>query len=301
MSGCSTPKIGVLDSGIGGLSVLREIHRLLPDSPTIYVADQAHLPYGPRPLAEIHAYVETITRFLRAEGAAVVVLACHAASAASLSRLRQTTPTLPFVGIEPAVKPAVRATQSGVVGVLTTQATADGPLYQRVLAAFAGERRVLTQIAPELVTLAESDVPHAEALAIVRGCMAPLLAGGADQIVLACTHFPFLAPLIQEVAGDAVALVDPGPAVARQVQRVLEGAESTGVKGRTALLEAPYEIPPATGDDSRHTYYTTGDAGAFRVALRRLLAVDGRVRSLVWEGAYRPDAAWSLSLTAAAG
>ncbi len=306
MSGCSAPKIGVLDSGIGGLSVLREIHRLLPEYPTLYVADQRHLPYGPRPLAEIHAYVDGITRFLRAEGAAVVVLACHAASAASLYPLRQTYPDFPFVGIEPAVKPAVSATRSGVVGVLTTQATADGPLYRRVLTEFAGQTRVLTRIAPELVTLAESeDVPEADALDIVRRYVAPLLAAGVDQIVLACTHFPFLAPLIQTVAGPHVALVDPGPAVARQVSRVLgEGGPLTPGPSPTqagrgeseafdslvhpAFLEANPESQQTASAQAMHTYYTTADAEGFRAALRRLLGVDEDVQELKWNKDLSP-------------
>ena len=124
---CSTP-------GVGGLSVLREIHRLLPEIPTLYYADQAHIPYGPRSADEIREYVKAITEFLIGQGAGVIVIACHAASAASLQPLRQQYPDVPFVGMEPAVKPAAEATRSGVVGVLTTQATADGALYRRVLA-----------------------------------------------------------------------------------------------------------------------------------------------------------------------
>lgn len=273
MSGFSSAKIGVLDSGIGGLSVLREIHRLLPNHPTLYVADQSHLPYGPRPHDQIHSYVDSITRFLHEEGASVVVLACHAASAASLQRLRQSYPDQAFVGIEPAVKPAAQATRSGVVGVLTTQATADGELYRSVVDRFAGDVRVLTRVSPELVTLAEADdVSDAEAVRIVRGCVQPLLDAGADEIVLACTHFPFLAPWVRAIAGADVALVDPGPAVARQVQRVL---------GVTADAESVLT--------TAHSYYTTGDADGFRVALKRLLEIDGDVRALGWEERYLPN------------
>lgn len=279
MSGCSKAKIGVLDSGIGGLSVLREIHRRLPDQPTVYVGDQLHLPYGPRPLAEIHSYVDGITRFLRAQGVAVVVLACHAASAASLYRLRDAYPDMPFVGIEPAVKPAVEATHSGIVGVLTTQATADGALYRRVVARFAGSARILTQVAPSLVTLAERpNTPDDVARDIVRDSVQPLLDAGADQIVLACTHFPFIAHWIEQIAGPTVTLVDPGPAVARQVERVLPAAVT-------------FETSPVA-----HRYYTSGDPQAMRDALRRLLATDAPVRRLRWSG--DADSAASTVLTA---
>jgi glutamate racemase len=132
-----SPKIGVFDSGLGGLSVLREIHRLLPNHPTLYFADQGHMPYGPRDPAEIHTFSRGITQFLLDRDAAVIVIACHSASANSLEKLRVEFPQVPFVGVEPAIKPAASASKSGVVGVLTTKATAEGPLYHRVLERFA--------------------------------------------------------------------------------------------------------------------------------------------------------------------
>ena len=194
MDGLPT-KIGVLDSGIGGLSVLREIHRLLPHHPTIYVADQFHLPYGSRPTPEVRAFVFSIVDFLIVQGAAVIVLACNTASAAALLPLRQAFPHIPFVGMEPAVKPAAEATQSGVIGVLSTDTTANGSLYHRVLDQYARDVRVITQVAPGLVTVAElntQDTP--EGRAIIESYIQPLLEAGADHIVLACTHFPFLFP-----------------------------------------------------------------------------------------------------------
>lgn len=216
------PKIGVLDSGVGGLSVLREIHRILPQHSTIYYADQAHVPYGTRPHVEIDSFVDSITRFLIGQGADVIVLACHAASAASLRLLRERYPHVPFVGLEPAIKPAVLNTQSGVVGVLTTQATADGALYQRLLNRYGRMARVITRPAPELVTLVEAGtIAGSAAHSAVSQYLEPLLQAGADQIVLACTHFPFLADVIRDVAGSTALPVDPGAAVARQVRRVL--------------------------------------------------------------------------------
>lgn len=238
------PKIGVLDSGVGGLSVLREIHRILPQHSTIYYADQAHVPYGTRPHAEIDCFVDSITRFLLGQGVDVVVLACHAASAASLQILRGRYPQVPFVGLEPAIKPAVLNTRSGVVGVLTTQATADGALYRRLLQRYGGTAQIITQAAPELVTLVESGQTTGAAIRpVVAYYVEPLLRAGVDQIVLACTHFPFLAEVIRDVAGDTALLVDPGAAVARQVQRVLPDSADAQ--------------PPS------HRYLTSADADTF--------------------------------------
>ncbi len=255
-------RIGVFDSGLGGLSVLREIHRLLPTCSTIYVADQAHLPYGPRLAAEIDSYVDAITRYLLDHGAQVIVLACHSASAASLYNLRERYPDVPFVGIEPAVKPAAEATRSGIIGVLTTQATADGPLYRRVLEQFAADVRVLTRVSPDLVALVESGEQDTDrGRAIVRRAVTPLLDAGADQIVLACTHFPFLADSIGELSGPRVRLIDPGPAVAQQTAR---------------LWQAECAAPPA------HDYLTSGDPSTFAAMLRRLTGVNAAATQAEW-------------------
>jgi glutamate racemase len=259
-------KIGVLDSGVGGLSVLREIHRLLPDHPTLYFADQVHLPYGPRPAPEIRSFVESITRFLLGQGAGIIVIACNAASAASLNDLRAQFPHIPFVGMEPAVKPAAAATQTGVIGVLTTQATADGPLYTNVLERYALNIRVITQVAPELVQIVEADSQHTpESRAIIRHYVQPLLNAGADQIALACTHFPFLIDTLRQLTGPDIGLIDPGPAIAQQVVRVLP--------------------EPIVAWAEPHTYFTSGPAGPFQGLLQKLINVEtpsiGRVDLLV--------------------
>ncbi len=243
------PKIGVIDSGVGGLSVLRQIHQRLPGCATLYYADQGHVPYGPRPHVQIDHFIDDITRFLWSCGADVIVLACHAASAASLHALRQRYPHKIFVGVEPAVKPAVTNTQSGIIGVLTTQATADGLLYRRVLQRFARDVQVITQIAPELVLLVEQGkADSTAAFRMTEHYLQPMLTAGADQIVLACTHFPFLAAHILAIAGDRAALVDPGPAVARQVMRVLPPSD---------LSSSALSQPPT------HQYFTSGDCQAF--------------------------------------
>ena len=253
------PLIGVLDSGVGGLSVLAEIQRRLPTIPTLYYADQGHLPYGPRPPDEIRQFVEQIAVFLIEQGAAVIVLACHAASAASLTDLRRRYPYIPFVGIEPAVKPAAEATRSGVIGVLTTQATADGALYHRVVARYAAHIRVMTQVAPELVTMVEQGTQnHPASDAILHAYVDPLIAAGADQIVLACTHFPFLKDNLRKIT--SVPLVDPSAPVARQVARVLP----------TSRGSAP----------AANRYFTSGSPAQFQMMLKRLIGVDAEVETV---------------------
>jgi glutamate racemase len=251
----------VLDSGVGGLSVLREIHHSLPDAPTIYVGDQFHLPYGPRPTEEICAFVDSIVRFLIEQSVSLVVIACNTASAASLYHLRETYPDIPFVGMEPAVKPAAERTRTGVVGVLTTRTTAHGALYQNVLERFARDVRVITQVAPDLVRIVEEGSARTnESQRIIRAYLQPMLAEGADEIVLACTHFPFLAEIIQEIAGPDVHLIDPAPAVARQVARLWTGSATAPLR----------------------RYYTTGDPERFQTMLRTLTGSIKPVKALQW-------------------
>ncbi len=219
--------IGLLDSGVGGLSVLREVRRLLPFERLCYVADQAHLPYGTRSASELQQLVERIVRFLVAQDCKAIVLACNAANTAALHYLRAQFPDLPIIGMEPAVKPAAERTRTGSIGVLTTQTTAQGALYANVLTRFADGVRVITQICPQLVWLVEQGAPEDEAARrSVAECLAPLQAANVDHIVLGCTHFPFLIPHMQAILGESISLVDPAPAVARQVRRVLEAREA---------------------------------------------------------------------------
>ncbi len=257
------PKIGVLDSGIGGLSVLREIHHLLPYHPTVYFADQFHLPYGPRSVEEIRTFCVAITDFLLEQGAVMIVVACNTASAASLLYLREQYPQIPIVGMEPAVKPAAEHSRSGVVGVLSTRTTAEGSLYQRVLQRYASDVKVITQVAPELVRIAEEQSQHtAESRAIITDYLRPFMDAGADEIVLACTHFPFLASAIQDIAGVGVRLIDPSPAIARQAARVWPAHHN------------PQFVP--------HQYFTSGSAEHLQNALKSLIDVEANVRQVVW-------------------
>lgn len=215
--------LAVFDSGVGGLSVLREIRQLLPYESVIYLADQAHVPYGQRPLNEVRAFSEKIASFLIAQGAKLIVVACNAASAAALHTLRQTFPRVPFVGMEPAIKLAAETTRSGVVGVLATQATFQGALYASVLRRFAHDVTVLQHTCPGLVTQIEAgELESQRTRTILEEALSPMLSQGIDTVVLGCTHYPFVMPLIQEITGPDMRVIDPAPAVARQVSRVLQ-------------------------------------------------------------------------------
>jgi glutamate racemase len=214
--------IGIFDSGVGGLSVLREVRRELPDKDIIFLADQEHVPYGSRSLEEVRQFSQAITHFLINEGCALIVVACNTASAAALHHLREAFPGIPFVGMEPAVKPAAEQTQTGVVGVLATPATFQGALYASVVERFASGVTLLQDTCPGLVCQIEAgDVSSSTTRAILKKALQPMLEKNIDTIVLGCTHYPFVIPLIQEIAGKNVRVIDPAPAVARQTKRIL--------------------------------------------------------------------------------
>lgn len=218
----ATAPIGFFDSGVGGLCVRDAVRALLPREDTVYIADAAYCPYGDKPAATVRARAREHARALLARGCKLVVVACNTATAAAIEALRADWPDVPFVGMEPAVKPAALRSKTGVVGVLATQGTFNGRLYRETRARFAKRTTVLAVVADEFVTLVERgerDGPRAEAL--VRAKVEPLLAAGADHLVLGCTHFPHLAPLIARVAAGRAAIVEPSAAVARQVRRLL--------------------------------------------------------------------------------
>lgn len=246
--------VGVIDSGVGGLSVLSHLHSLLPQVSTIYFADQKNLPYGEKSPTQIQQYVRQISEYLIQQNVNVIVLACHAASAASLYELRSHHPTIPMIGIEPAIKPAAEQTRTGVIGVLTTRATAQGALYQSVVERFANHVRIEMRITPELVTLVERNrQATAEGRALLREIIMPMVDAGIDQLVLACTHFPFLRPMLDELLPPSVHIVDPAPAVSKQTARIL---------GDEALQGRGY---------GSHQYFTSGDAQSFETLATQLL------------------------------
>jgi len=231
--------IGVFDSGIGGLTVWREIVHQFPSEDTIYVADQAHVPYGSRSPEEVQSLSRAITHFLLGEGVQAVVLACNTASGAALSYLRNVFPDVPFVGMEPAVKPAIAHTRTGVVGVIATPATFHADRFANLVTRYAADVQVLSQTCPGLVEAVESgqlDTPETEAL--LQDCLTPLIEAGIDQLVLGCTHYPFLRATIERVVGKDVAVLDPAPAVARQTGRVIRHSSADHTAQHTLYTSA---------------------------------------------------------------
>ena len=215
--------VAVFDSGVGGLSVLRHLQAQLPHEQFIYLADQANVPYGSRSLAEIRAFSEAITQFLLDREAKIVVVACNTASGAALTYLRQTFPDVPFVGMEPAVKPAAQQTKSGKVGVLATAGTFESQRYEALMARYAQGVDVFENPCLGLVDLIEAGhLDGAETETLLRSCVAPMLAQNVDTLVLGCTHYPFVRPLLEKIVGQAVTIIDPAPAVARQTERLLQ-------------------------------------------------------------------------------
>ena len=240
--------IGLFDSGVGGLSVWRAVVELLPGESTDYISDARNCPYGGRPREEILSLARRHVRALLSRGAKLVVVACNTATAAAIDDLRAEWPEVPFVGLEPAVKPAALRSKTGVVGVLATKGTFQGRLYRETSARYASGARVVTRVADDFVSLVErGELDGPEVEAAVRAHITPLLDQGVDQIVLGCTHFPFLKPAIERVAAGRASVIDPSAAVARQVRRVLAS--------RGALRTSA--APPA------RMFETTGDAERF--------------------------------------
>jgi glutamate racemase len=222
--------IGVFDSGIGGLGVLRE---MIPDfvgAQVIYAADRANAPYGTRTLEEVQTLTHHHARTLIDAGVTTLVLACNTASAAALNSLREELPGTRFVGMEPAIKPAAAASHSGVVGVLATSATFQGKLFESLLDQYAEGIEVLTRAAPEWVEIVESGNLDGEGvIERVKAHTSPLIRNGADTLVLGCTHFTFLVDAIRAAVGPEVTIIDPAHAVARQARLVHPGGEGMGL------------------------------------------------------------------------
>ncbi|MDH5179887.1 MAG: glutamate racemase [Gammaproteobacteria bacterium] len=216
--------IGVFDSGIGGLSVTKEIISLLPNENLIYIADSGFAPYGNKPVSYIRQRCDLLTHFLLERGAKALVVACNTATAAAITEIRQLT-SLPVIGMEPGVKPAIAATRNGVVGVLATQNTVLSNQFTQLVQRYGADVKVLSQPCPGLVDEIESggfSTPHLRQL--VQQYVTPLIDAGADTIVLGCTHYPLIKDLIAEFAGPGVTLIDTGPAVANQLRRRLQEA-----------------------------------------------------------------------------
>lgn len=220
--------IGIFDSGVGGMSVLREVRKILPDQPVIYYADSAHCPYGEKSKEYIIGRARFITETLMGKGASVIVVACNTATAAAIATLRQEYPEVPFIGMEPAIKPAALRTKTGVVGVLATAGTLKAQKYIDTREQYSEGIKVVEHIGQGFVELVEKGIltgPEAEK--VVAASLNPLLDEGADAIVLGCTHYPFLSQTIQKAAQAAhpersIQVIDPAPAVAKQLLKVMK-------------------------------------------------------------------------------
>ena len=232
--------IGIFDSGCGGLSVYRALVKVLPRERYLYYSDNAHCPYGEKSPLYIRRRARFITEHLLGQGADIIVVACNTATAAAIATLRKEYPDVPFVGMEPAVKPAALGTRSGVIGVLATAGTLKGSKYLNTRGLYQGNVRIAEHVGQGFVELVEAgilDGPQAEST--VRASLQPLLDQGADIVVLGCTHYPFLQPVIQRIAGPGVQVIDPAPAVARQTVRLLqEGGVDMGTGEHSISLES---------------------------------------------------------------
>ncbi|MGG5292332.1 glutamate racemase [Pseudomonas shirazensis] len=255
--------VGVMDSGVGGLSVLAEIQRRLPNESLLYVADSGHVPYGEKSPDYIRQRLRLIAEFFQQQGAKAMVLACNTATVAAVADLREQYPQWPLVGMEPAVKPAAAATRSGVVGVLATTGTLQSAKFAALLDRFASDVRVITQPCPGLVERIEAgDLISADLRQLLAGYVQPLLQAGCDTLILGCTHYPFLRPLLAELVPADVAIIDTGAAVARQLQRLL---------GERDLL--------AGGPPQQTGFWTSSDPDNLRKILPLLWKKSDSVRS----------------------
>lgn len=231
--------IGIFDSGMGGLSVWQEIAEALPDESLIFFGDGARCPYGDRSRDEILQFtIESVARLLD-EGCKMIVIACNTATAVAIEYLRQCYPDTPFVGLEPAVKPAALTTKSGTIAVLATARALEGELFLHTSAQFADSVNILKAVGEGFVEIVERGEEYsAEAEQAVRGVIEPLIEQGADKIVLGCTHYPFLRPTMERVIGDRdVEVIDSGRAVCRRVAQLLDEYDLRAEQGSEPLYE----------------------------------------------------------------
>lgn len=259
-------KIGIFDSGLGGLSVWKELNRLLPDTDMVYVADSGRCPYGPRPTEEIISFSREITEFLISEGCGLIIVGCNTATAASIRILRKEY-QLPFVGMEPALKPAVAASRTGVIGILATEGTFRGTHFQDTKATYAADATLLLQVGHRLVDFVETGQLTGDDVRVcLEAYLLPMLEKKADQIVLGCSHYPFLKDTMNAIVGDQARIIDPAPAVARQAAKVWA---NTGY--------------PSAGNGQ--TFFSSGDLQQ----LKGFLSVIAPAQSYDVRKLYRPD------------
>ena len=255
--------VGVFDSGIGGLSVLQEIHALLPHENLIYVGDSAHAPYGDRSADYVRKRSQQIADFLLDQGVKTIVIACNTATAEAASLLRETL-DIPVIGMEPAIKPAAQLSKSGVIGVLATQRTINSKRLLGLTERYASNKKVLAQACPGLVEQVESgDLGSEITLNLLRKYIDPLLEKGADALILGCTHYPFLLPAIRKITGDKIEILETGRPVALHLQRIMQ---------QNLLLNLSYdEYSTNTKDEKTSiTFYNSSQDQQHHQAMRTL-------------------------------
>ena len=227
--------IGIFDSGLGGVSVWQALHDALPYESLVYLGDGARCPYGSRSREDVLQFTEEAVERLLSEGCKMIVVACNTATAVAIKTLREKYPTIPFVGLEPAVKPAALSTKTGVIGVLATERSLQGDHFRQAEAKYGADVTILKAVGEGFVEAVEHNEENtAETEALVRKAVLPLVEGGADKIVLGCTHYPFLREVIERVAGDGVEVIDSSEAVARRVIALLDENGSRAAEGATA-------------------------------------------------------------------
>ena len=255
--------VGIFDSGVGGLSVLREIRAALPEESVDYVADSANAPWGDKPREFVRERSLKIARFLVTQGVKAIVIGSNTGTAGSAEALRSAL-SVPVVGIEPGIKPAAAATKTGVVGAIVPAAVSESDRLASLLDRFGGDVRVIVQPVPGLVEHVEAaDLDGPELKRMVEGYVRPMLDAGADAIVLGSTHYVFLKPVLAELAGPAVALIETGAAVARQLARVLD---ERGLR--------------ADGEEGRERFWTSGDPATSSRVMSSLLGREVQTEKL---------------------
>ena len=257
--------IGVFDSGIGGLSVLKEIHSLLPHENLIYVGDSSHAPYGDKSAKYVLDRSQRIADFLLDQGVKTIVVACNTATAEAATQLRETL-DVPVIGLEPAIKPASQLSKSGIIGVLATQRTISSERLLGLTERYAKNKKVLAQACPGLVEQVEAcELSSAKTLTLLNQYIQPLLNQGVDALILGCTHYPFLMPIIRSIVGNEIEILETGKPVAKQLKRILQ---------KNQLERSVLNIESHSGSDldykSKLTFYNSSDKSQPRLAMLEL-------------------------------
>jgi len=258
--------VGVFDSGLGGLSVLRALRAQVPDESIIYVADSLYAPYGERDDDFIADRTLAIGQWLVKQGAKVLVVACNTATAQSIALVRERL-TIPLIGVEPGIKPAALQSRTRVAGVLATQVTLRSARFQTLLDRYAADCRFLCQPGHGLVQAIERcDVGSSELRALLNSYLQPMLEAGADTLVLGCTHYPFLDAAIRDIVGERMTLIDTSVAIARQLERVLDQHSLRSMSGR------PVDLP---------RFCSTSDGAHLQQLAATLLHIEAPVENVV--------------------